>query len=164
MQSTDECGPGEAPTGVQLNPNHSHYLLVDDGTAGEFGREVGFRCDLLDFISFRRDNHIGGLGSLTEAIRGQVLARARSHWCFARPRIHFIPDSLRDSVPLFLRRQCDRTLPGPRQRAHGAGDRAGLRGRAEHHPDHRRRAGDDVIIPSPRPMIVMTSSSPRLAS
>ena len=36
--------------------------------------------------------------------------RARSHCRFVRPRIRFIPYSLRYSVPLFLKRQCDRTL------------------------------------------------------
>ena len=38
--------------------------------------------------------------------------RARSHCRFAPPLIHFIPDSLTYSVPLFLKRQCDRTLGG----------------------------------------------------
>jgi hypothetical protein len=38
-------------------------------------------------------------------------ARARSHCRFPPPPIHFIPDPPRDSVPLFLKRQCDRT-PG----------------------------------------------------
>jgi hypothetical protein len=37
--------------------------------------------------------------------------RARSHCCLAPPLIHFIPESLTYSVPLFLKRQCDRT-PG----------------------------------------------------
>ena len=36
--------------------------------------------------------------------------RVRSQCRFALPLIHFIPDALRDSVPLFLKRQCDRTL------------------------------------------------------
>jgi hypothetical protein len=40
--------------------------------------------------------------------------RARSHRRFARPPISVIPDSLRYSVPLFLKRQCDRT-PGGNQ-------------------------------------------------
>jgi hypothetical protein len=39
-------------------------------------------------------------------------SRARSHCCFAPPLIRFIPDSLTYSVPLFLKRQCDRTLGG----------------------------------------------------
>jgi pimeloyl-ACP methyl ester carboxylesterase len=37
-------------------------------------------------------------------------ARARSHCRFVLPLIHFKPDSPRESVPLFLKRQCDRTL------------------------------------------------------
>jgi hypothetical protein len=41
--------------------------------------------------------------------------RARSQRRFVPPLIHFIPDSLRDSVPLFPRRQCDRTLGVPDQ-------------------------------------------------
>ena len=36
--------------------------------------------------------------------------RARSHCYFELPLIHFMPDSLRLSVPLFLKRQCDQTL------------------------------------------------------
>ena len=42
----------------------------------------------------------------------QVRARARSHCRFVLPFIRFIPDSLTYSVPLFLKRQCDRTLVG----------------------------------------------------
>jgi hypothetical protein len=47
---------------------------------------------------------------------------ARSHYRFALPLIHFIPGSLTYSVPLFLKRQCDRT-PGkgaPRGAIYGA--------------------------------------------
>jgi hypothetical protein len=36
--------------------------------------------------------------------------RARSHCRFVPPLIHFTPDSLTYLVPLFLKRQCDRTL------------------------------------------------------
>jgi hypothetical protein len=36
--------------------------------------------------------------------------RAWSHYRFAPPLTHFIPDFLTYSVPLFLKRQCDRTL------------------------------------------------------
>jgi fructose-1,6-bisphosphatase I len=36
--------------------------------------------------------------------------RARSHCRFVLSPIHFIPDLLTYSVPLFLKRQCDRTL------------------------------------------------------
>ena len=42
--------------------------------------------------------------------------RVRSHGRFVLRLIHFIPDSLRELVPLFLKRQCDRalSLPPPR--------------------------------------------------
>jgi hypothetical protein len=39
--------------------------------------------------------------------------RARSHCRFAPPLILFIPDSLKYSVQLLLKRQCDRTLGAP---------------------------------------------------
>jgi hypothetical protein len=42
--------------------------------------------------------------------RGRL--RARLHLCFVLPLIHFISDLLTYSVPLFLKRQCDRTLGG----------------------------------------------------
>ena len=29
-----------------LNPNHSHFILVDDGSEGQFGREIEFRSKL----------------------------------------------------------------------------------------------------------------------
>jgi hypothetical protein len=40
----------------------------------------------------------------------QQQVRARSHCRFVRPLTHFIPYSLTYLVPLFLTRQCDRTL------------------------------------------------------
>ena len=43
--------------------------------------------------------------------------RARSHCRFVLPFIYFIPESLTYSVPLFLKRQCDRTLRGGRSAA-----------------------------------------------
>ena len=39
-------------------------------------------------------------------------ARARSHCRFVPPLVHFTPDLLTYSVPLFLKRQCDRNLGG----------------------------------------------------
>ena len=41
-------------------------------------------------------------------------ARARSHCHFVPPLIRFIPGLLTYSVPLFLKRQRDRTLGAPR--------------------------------------------------
>ena len=42
----------------------------------------------------------------------EAALRARSHCRVAPPRIHFIPDSLTYSAPLFMKRQWDRTLGG----------------------------------------------------
>jgi hypothetical protein len=61
--------------------------------------------------------------------------RARSRRRFVLLRIHFIPCSLTYSVPLFLKRQCDRTL-GVQPR----------RGRGLRHP--RRRGGGRARAPS----------------
>jgi hypothetical protein len=47
--------------------------------------------------------------------------RARPHCRFAPPLILCAPDSLTYSVPLFLSRQCDRTLGGRRGRGGGGG-------------------------------------------
>ena len=73
----------------------------------------------------------GGRGRLTRCeIFGNKLAgveigfggdpRARSHCRFAPPLIRFIPYSLRESVPLFLKRQYDQTLGRLRRGAGGA--------------------------------------------
>jgi hypothetical protein len=55
-------------------------------------------------------------------ISKRIVARARSHLCGASPLTLSIPDPLIEWVPLFLKRQCDRTLlvahqqvGGPRQ-------------------------------------------------
>ena len=50
-------------------------------------------------------------------------SRARSHCRFVLPLIHFILESLIYSVPLFLKRRCDRTLgtlASPRVRPAGS--------------------------------------------
>jgi hypothetical protein len=100
----------------------------------------------------RRRGRLAGGGACGPAPRGraagppalQGLARARSHCRFVPPLIHFTPDSLRDLVPLFLKRQCDRTLGLP-----AAGARGGQRvpRRVGAFPGHRRgvvreRAGE----------------------
>ena len=61
-----------------------------------------------------RGRPVGGGGDVCSAgpVRPRGLCghrRARSHCRFVPPLIHFIPDSLIYSVPLFLKRQCDRT-------------------------------------------------------
>jgi hypothetical protein len=58
--------------------------------------------------------------------------RARSHCRFALPRTRFITDLLRESVPLFLKRQCDRILPPAEGRdGHLIHDKIGIRTWAE---------------------------------
>jgi hypothetical protein len=57
--------------------------------------------------------------------------RARSHCRSVLPLIHCIPDSLTYSVPLFMKRRCDRTLGGPRPAAAAEPGRAAGR-RGEH--------------------------------
>ena len=48
--------------------------------------------------------------ALTSAGRPRAQRRVRSQCRFVPPVIHFMPDSLRDSVPCFLKQECDRTL------------------------------------------------------
>jgi hypothetical protein len=62
--------PNGVPGTTTLDRNHSHYILVDDGV-NEFGREVVFRQELLNFISFRNDVSFLPTAALTEKIRGQ---------------------------------------------------------------------------------------------
>jgi hypothetical protein len=58
-------------------------------------------------------------------------ARARSHCRFVLPLIHFIPESLTYSVPLFLKRLCDRSLPHARRAAAAAAGSPTARGGAQ---------------------------------
>ena len=50
-----------------LNPNHSHYICVDDGSKGKFGVEVNFRVELETFIScYDYDARRMGIEALTQ--------------------------------------------------------------------------------------------------
>jgi hypothetical protein len=77
------------------------------------------------------------LNSSGDAFDAQVIVGFGSRTRFAPPLVRFTPDSLSDSVPLFLKRQCDRTLR--------AGRRGGqsIRRLRLGHPRcaHRRRGG-----------------------
>ena len=42
-----------------LDPNHSHYILVDNGTVGQFGNEIDLRALLEDAIGKRKLNVLG---------------------------------------------------------------------------------------------------------
>jgi len=41
-------------TNVVLNSNHSHFLLVDNGTVGKYGCEINFRKRLEKHIAQQR--------------------------------------------------------------------------------------------------------------
>lgn len=49
--------PHEAP----LDPNHTHFLFVDDGRSGKYGEEIHFRA--------RVEKHISETESLTTDLR-----------------------------------------------------------------------------------------------
>ena len=77
------------------------------------GRIISRHADMLRSHVVPRGTVIVSKGDVDDSemyfIR-QGEARARSHCPFVTPRIHFIPDSLRYSLLLLLKRQCDRTL------------------------------------------------------
>jgi hypothetical protein len=69
--------------------------------------------------------------------------RARLHYRFVPPLIHCTPDSLIYSVPLFLKRQCDRTLGGRPPALHRGARRTVRR------PRVRPAAGSKAMIVTP---------------
>jgi hypothetical protein len=79
--------------------------------------------------------HARGAAAAGPTGRGRGGPRARSHCRFVPPLIHFIPDSLTYLVPLFLKRQCDRTLGGLR-RFGGRGPGHRLHAGRRRHPRH----------------------------
>jgi len=40
--------------GACLDNNHSHFILVDDGTAGKYGGEIPFRASLQNCITTKK--------------------------------------------------------------------------------------------------------------
>ena len=44
--------PGTKQDKTWVDPNHSHYVFVDDGTVGEYQGEVAFRAELEDMIGY----------------------------------------------------------------------------------------------------------------
>ena len=56
-----------------LNPNHSHYICVDDGSKGKFGVEVNFRVELETFIScYDYDARRMGIEALSFALTAGI--------------------------------------------------------------------------------------------
>jgi hypothetical protein len=100
-------------------------------------------------------DHLDRAGAATAALDATgdsgVPARARSYYRFAPPRINFIPDPLREPVPLFLKRRCGRTL-GParatarRSRASASASRRAARRSAWGASRTRRRRAAGIIL------------------
>jgi hypothetical protein len=100
----------EVPEGVEPGAKFEVYAgSIDDGTRSggdDGGGGGGARLDLsLEALVLSDGGGDGGGGA-----RFGIVARARSHCRFVPPLMHFIPDLLTYSSPLFLKRQCDRTL------------------------------------------------------
>eukprot|EP01043_Picozoa_sp_COSAG02_P019955 COSAG02_NODE_973_length_15536_cov_5.108635_4_plen_1513_part_00 len=72
-----ERGENEQVLGTRLNPNHSHYLLVDTGIQG-FSQEIIFRSELLDFISFRHDAKKATKKSELENLASMIRGRSKN--------------------------------------------------------------------------------------
>ena len=70
QDSASAYGGSEAPAPAQtsLEPNHSHFVLVDDGTVGKFGSEIQVRAALEDAICRRLVG--GGGGDASEQSAG----------------------------------------------------------------------------------------------
>ena len=68
---TGEAIPEEGNPGAQLDRNHSHYILLDDSTSNQFGREVAFRGELLDFIAYRYDVSDMSVEHIVQQIRNR---------------------------------------------------------------------------------------------
>lgn len=71
FQYTGENIPEEGKMGAQLDSNHSHYILLDDATQNRWGREVAFRGEMLDFLSYRYDVSGLTMESIAEQIRNR---------------------------------------------------------------------------------------------
>ena len=41
----------EKSTGASLDPNHTHFILVDNGTVGQYGEEIKLRSRLEKLVS-----------------------------------------------------------------------------------------------------------------
>ena len=81
----DEEGQGHLTC---LDSNHSHFILVDDGTHGRYGVEIPLRSKLEKFISEQTKErggegahfrgHPGGGGSRLVTVMGTHLAGTRT--------------------------------------------------------------------------------------
>ena len=54
----DALSPKEARGVSSLDPNHTHFILVDNGTEKTFGVEIKFRVALEQYISERMETGV----------------------------------------------------------------------------------------------------------
>ena len=40
---------------ILLDPNHTHFIFVDDGSEGQYGKEIEFRSKLEDELRYGKD-------------------------------------------------------------------------------------------------------------
>lgn len=64
----DEDGQGHLTC---LDSNHSHFILVDDGTHGRYGVEIPLRTKLEKFISEQTKERGGERGTLSRVLGGR---------------------------------------------------------------------------------------------
>lgn len=68
----------EGVRGASLDRNHSHYLLVDDGSEAQYSKETEIMNELIQFFSFRDDMMTCSSADLTNEIRKRPRETKRS--------------------------------------------------------------------------------------
>jgi SLOG in TRPM len=56
MMDTDSAQSGRT---VPIDPNHTHFIFVDNGTRYKFGTEIKLRADLETYVS-KKGLNLGG--------------------------------------------------------------------------------------------------------
>ena len=57
---------------VPLDHNHTHFIMVDDGTEGIFGKEIEFRAQLERYLSEKVETGVAESQSMYEKLYGLV--------------------------------------------------------------------------------------------
>jgi hypothetical protein len=105
-------GPGRVTSrSIAVLPGLGHIVALHRRAPASYQIREHIRHPLL--LKRQCGRTLGAARHQPLALRHRCAPRARSHLRFALPLIRFIPDSLRESVSLFLERQCDRTLCAP---------------------------------------------------
>ena len=129
-------GLGDSKLGGKSPGRHCHSTSTLPLTAIDCHHSLGIYAPmLLPLLSFSAKMTVPPLARRRARRRpwespGRGRGRARSHRRVALPFTHFVPDSRAYSVPLFLKRQCDRTLGRGRARARWREGKLSLAGRA----------------------------------